>query len=163
VTEDRGTIPSLKPLVLTILLLAGTLTRDEVAAIAKLASCRNPVCLKDAYFTLHSPNRGATFFYHARMLQLFPHMTSAELALLETLPRDAKEADALLTFATAKLDDDEERELRDAIADEILPIFERTANRHHEFAQRLEAATPLIRDARERSRAADAVPPPDAH
>ena len=153
----------MKPLVLTILLLAGTLTRDEVAAIAKLASCRNPVCLKDAYFTLHAPNRGATFFYHARMLQLYPRMTSAEIGLLETLPGDAKEADALLTFTTAKLDDDDERTLRDAIADEILQIYHRTAGRHREFAQRFETAAPLILAARARSRAADAAPPPDAH
>jgi hypothetical protein len=152
----------LKPLVLTIFLLTGALTRDEVAAIAKLASCRNPVCLKDAYFTLHAPNRGATFFYHARMLQLYPRMTTAELGLLETLPRDAKEADALLTFATAKLDDDE-AEPRDAVAEEILPLYQRTANHHREYAQRLETAIPLIQDARARSRAAAVVPPPDAH
>jgi len=153
----------LKPLVLTILLLAGTLTREEVAAIAKLASCRNPVCLKDAYFTLHSPNRGATFFYHARMLQLYPRMTSAEIGLLETLPRDAKEADALLTFATATIDDDDERAIRDAIADNIIHVYDRTANHHREYADRLEAAAPLLREARERSRAAAVAPRPDAH
>lgn len=153
----------MKPLVLTIFLLAGTLTREEVAAIAKLASCRNPVCLKDAYFTLHAPNRGATFFYHARMLQLYPRMTSAEIGLLETLPRDAKEADALLTFATATIDDDDEREIRDDIADNILPIYERTANHHSEYAERLEAAAPILRDARARSRAAAVAPKPDAH
>lgn len=153
----------MKPFVLTIFLLAGTLTRDEVAAISKLASCRNPVCLKDAYFTLHAPNRGATFFYHARMLQLYPRMTSAEIALLETLPRDAKEADALLSFATAKLDDDDERELRDAIANDIVAIYDRTADHHREYAERLELAAPLIRDARARSRAADAAPTPASH
>jgi hypothetical protein len=153
----------LKSLVLTIFLLAGTLTREEVAAISKLASCRNPVCLKDAYFTLHAPNRGATFFYHARMLQLYPRMTSAEIALLETLPRDVREADALLSFAAAKLDDDDEREIRDGIADTIVSIYDRTASHHREYAERLEAAAPLIRDARARSRAADAAPMPDAH
>lgn len=153
----------MKPLVLTILLLAGTLTRDEVAAIAKLASCKNPVCLKDAYFTLHSPNRGATFFYHARMLQLYPRMTSAEIGLLETLPTEAKEADALLTFAASAIDDDDDRAIRDAVAENILRVYERTVNHHREYSARFETASLLIAEARERSRAAAVVPTPVAH
>ena len=153
----------MRSLVLTVLLLAGTLTRDETAAIAKLAACKNPVCLKDAYFTLHAPNRGATFFYHARMLQLFPRMTSAELGLLETLPADAKEADALLSFATCGIDDDDDRAIRDAVAENILHVYERTVNHHREYSSRFEAASALIVEARARSRAAAAAPTPDVH
>lgn len=150
-------------LVLSVFLLAGTLTREESEAIAKLAACRIPVCLKDSYFTLHSPNRGTTFFYHARMLQLFPRMTAAELGLLETLPHDVKEADQLLSFATAEIDDADERAVRDAIVDDIVALYERTARRHHEYDERFAAAAPLIRDATARSTAAGAAPPPDAH
>lgn len=144
------------PLVLTILLLAGTLTRDEVAAIAKLADCDSAPCLKDAYYTLHSPNRGAAFFFQARMLQLYPRNNAAEIALLETLPSNVREADTLLSFAGAAIGGHDERELRDEITNDIIEIYERAANRHHEYAQRLVEASPLIRDARERARPAPA-------
>ncbi|MEO8036522.1 MAG: hypothetical protein ABI837_18945, partial [Acidobacteriota bacterium] len=45
---------------------------NEGPAIEQMVTCRNAVCLKDAFFNLHRPSRGAVFFYHARMLQLFP-------------------------------------------------------------------------------------------
>jgi hypothetical protein len=139
-----------KPLVLTILLLAGTLTPDDVAAIAKLADCENAPCLKDAYYTLHAPNRGAAFFFRARMLQLYPHSSGEEIALLETLPATIAESDALLSFAAAEIGGRDERELRDEVVADILEIYERAADRHPDYAQRLAIARPLIADAQRR-------------
>lgn len=120
------------------------LAGDEPQAVQQLMHCRNTTCLKDAYFELHAPSRGATFLYHARMLQLYPRNRSAELALLETLPRDADEAKALLSFTTITIDDAEERALRDALGSAIAIIYADAVLRHPEYAPRFFAARPWL-------------------
>jgi hypothetical protein len=123
---------------------AAAFAGDEPEAVQQLMHCRNTTCLKDAYFELHEPTRGATFLYHARMLQLYPRNRSAELALLETLPRDEREATSLLSFTTVPIANDEERALRDALGRAMVIVYADAVVRHPEYAPRFFQAKPWL-------------------
>jgi hypothetical protein len=123
-----------------ILFAIGAAIVSEGPAIEQMATCRNVVCLKDAYFTLHRPSEGATFFYHARMLQMYPHNRASELAILETLPQSAAAADALMSFGRVGLPRGKAIELRDAIRDDMPRIYWHAARRHRQYMPRLLAS-----------------------
>jgi hypothetical protein len=131
-------------------LTAASAFADESAVIARMAACEHVVCLKDAYFTPHAVSRGVRFFYYARLLQMIPRNRATEASLLETLPKTAKEADALLSFMSATIEDDDDRELRDEIAGDVIEIYRHAAGRHPEYGERFAAAEPLLREARAR-------------
>ncbi len=106
------------PLATILLFLVGaSMPAGESSAIAKMASCEDVVCLKDAYFTPHLVSAGTRVFYEARLLQM--------------LPRNR----------------DDDRKLRDGISRDLIDIYERAARRHPEYTERLIAAEPLLREA----------------
>ncbi len=136
------------PLATILLFLVGaSMPAGESSAIAKMASCEDVVCLKDAYFTPHLVSAGTRVFYEARLLQMIPRNRATETALLDTLPKTAGEADSVLSFTCVPIDDDDDRKLRDGISRDLIDIYERAARRHPEYTERLIAAEPLLREA----------------
>lgn len=118
-------------------LLAASVTVADPVVLQQLASCRTAGCLEDAFFTLHAPSRPVKFFYHARALQLHQRNRASEAAILTTIPRDERDAKALLALADVPIKGRRATERRDAICERMPDIYWDAAARHPEALPRL--------------------------